>query len=124
MSGKLSYAKIEKTFVHQLRSAVSQSENTTEVINYFSQIAGAFLRAVFEERFDLYDRDVIFDKTTEGKFRFSDNLMKNGEFVKVISASDILDIIGRFALVAEHRMTHLDKHSLKSDLKIRAQMVA
>ncbi len=125
MARQSSYVKLEKSFARELRSEVLHSENTTDVKNCFSQIAGKFLRKAFDSQIDILDKDVILDPSAESKFTFSDKIMSDGNFKTGVKESDIKQILERFANAAEHRYRHLSKNPLKSDLKIRsAQMVA
>jgi hypothetical protein len=119
MAIEFSYAKFEKEFIHDLRLKISHAEDIADVINGFSHVAGAFLRKIIDGEFDLYDDDIIFDSSVEGKYKFSDRLLENKFFLGLIEESDILNIISKFAETADHRYTHLSKHPLKSDLKIR-----
>ena len=110
-SGKnQSFTKIEHEVIHHFREQINLAESMADVQLVFSRTIQGILLQVFDNRIDVKVEDVTLTPEQEPGYALNESLLCNETFKKIWLASDLQQIIERFASSAEHRFKQLRKH--------------
>jgi len=120
MTKQHSFNKIENELLPDFRNKISLAESTEDVKKFFFYtIRELFIKAFPGEVFLEYE-DISLEPGPEAGFTLSRRILGNAEFVNTWNASDLPDVVARFAGGAVNRYKHLRKKPEKTEAKIRA----
>lgn len=113
------FESMEKKYMSLLRKKINESESKTDLVENFSSTVSNFLNQVFNESIAVHDNDIIFKPDTGDKFILSTKLKESEQFLNTWNNSNLPSFIGKVADTTYHRYIHLDKHTEKTEKKIR-----
>lgn len=119
MVRRLSFTKYEHELLPDFRQKINMAESTRDVRNSFYHAASELFDNVFGDtvRIDYDDIELVSD--CDDCFVISDRLRKSTDFASIWKDSDLPNVVARMARSATNRCKRLEKHSEKTDAKIR-----
>jgi len=119
MSKKMSYSKIEKIILHDFRNKVNHAESTEDLKKFFAYTAKDLFNNVFAGgmTFDFDDTSLRPDSVPY--FQLHERLLSSNDFNAVWDGSDLPQVMGRLAKVANNHYIRLAKNPAKTEAKIR-----
>lgn len=115
----LSYTKIENELLPKFRKQVSQAESTEDMKKFFGYSMQELLGQVLSGQIDIGIDDVKLCPEHEPPFEINPQIRSSEVFLSIWNASDLPNIMTRFAEVALHHYLHLAKNLKKTEAKIR-----
>ncbi|MCP4132846.1 MAG: hypothetical protein GY754_17910 [bacterium] len=120
MTKQVSFSTLGNKYMHQLRHKVSHAEDKIDLENQFSYTITNFLKKVFEgKNLTIAAYDVVLNPGAVNFFTLSSKLLNSKVFMDAWDGSDMPHVIKKFADTACHRYIHLDKHSEKTENKLK-----
>jgi hypothetical protein len=119
MTERLSFTKYENECLPKFRQKINEAESTEDVKKFFVYTVRDLLRTIFEGKMQIHYEDVALKPHGKSQFAVSERLRSSKNFKSIWSASDLPQVIGRFAESATRRYRRLEKHREKTDAKIR-----
>lgn len=119
MEKTFSFTAIEKELSHGFRNKVNGAETVNDLRNLFSHTMIALVKKALPETTVIDFGTVGFDPLSEGLVKIDTRLMQKKEFQNLLDHSDLKRVMERFAKSINRRYLHLQKHSEKTNLKIR-----
>lgn len=120
MSKQKSFSQLEKKFLRQFREEVNNAENLSDLRNHFSYtITNLLVQALDAYDIGISEEDIKFDPESDNHYEISKNLKNNKYFQQTCKQSDLINVIDRFADTAYHHYIHINKHTERTNKKIR-----
>lgn len=113
-----SFNQLEHETIHTFREQVNLAENTADLRKVFARTAQGILLKVFDNKLDIKVDDIVLTPGQEPGYALNETVLCNEDFKKIWLASDLPQIIGRFAESASHRFKYLEKHHEHTRSKI------
>jgi len=118
MTRQLSFTKMENELLPKFRKMTNEAESTVEVQKFFIYCMQELFSNAFDGQLELQFEDVELLPEREPPFVLSEKLKSREEFIEAWSASDLPQIVGRFADLALNRYKHLAKNPGKTEAKM------
>ena len=115
----VNFESIEKKYMSLLRKRINESENKADLVKNFSCTLSNFLNNVLDENTAVHESDVSFSPDTLKKFIISPELRQSDYFLNTWNNSNLPNFFSKAADTAYHRYIHLNKHTEKTEKKIR-----
>lgn len=119
MNKQMSFTALENTFRHELRDKLAKSDDAADLEQQFAFVVAGFLRKVFEDRMEIAPEDVRFAPDAPPYYALSPRLLETAVFLETRDASDLPNILERFAQKAYNDHVHLRRRDAQSEQKIR-----
>lgn len=122
MTVQHSFSKIEKELLPAFRQQIGSAESTEDVKKFFVHTIIELINRASEDKLRPRYEDISLNTTppeNSCRFNFSDTITSNSDFDTIWNASDLSNILDRFAAAACNRYTHLLKNPSKTEAKIR-----
>ena len=119
----VNFESVEKKYMSMLRKKLTTSENKTDLAKHFSCTVSNFLNNVLDEEPVVYESDIIFNPDSGKKYTLSTKLKQSEHFLNTWNNSNLPHFVGKAADSTYHRYLHLNKHSEKTEKKIRQNTV-
>ena len=119
----VNFESVEKKYMSILRKKITTSENKTDLAKIFSCTVSSFLNNVLEDEPSVYENDIIFKPDSGKKYIFSTKLKQSEHFLNTWNNSNLPHFMKKAADSAYHRYLHLNKHTEKTEKKIRQNTV-
>ena len=114
-----SFTRVENELLPKFRNMINQSESTEDVKKFFVYCMQDLFAQVFEERLVVRFEEIALSPDKTPPFTLAASLQEHDEFVRLWQASDLSQIVTRFAELALGRYRHLEKNPRKTEAKIR-----
>jgi len=121
MSRQLSFTKQENDLLPKFRKMINEAESTEDVRKFFVYCIQELLAHAFAGRLEVRFEDVGLLPEGDPPYAISEQLRSREEFAEVWNASDLSQIISRFATLALNHHKHLAKNPGKTESKIRME---
>lgn len=121
MSRQESFTKAEHELLPKFRKMINEAESTEDVKKFFSYCIQELLSRAFDGRFKLEFEDVGLVPDKEPPFVISEEVRSQEGFDDVWNASDLSQIVTRFAELALNHYKHLAKNPGKTEAKMHRQ---
>jgi hypothetical protein len=121
MSRQLSFTKQENELLPKFRKMVNEAESTEDVRKFFVYCIQELCTQAFAGRVQVQFEDVGLLPEGQPPYAISEALRSSAPFAEVWQGSDLPQIIGRFAELAQRRYRHLAKNPEKTEAKIRME---
>ena len=115
----VNFESVEKKYMSMLRKRITSSESKTDLAKNFSCTVSSFLNNVLDDEPAVYENDIIFKPDSGKKYMLSTKLKKSEHFLNTWNNSNLPHFMSKAADSAYHRYLHLDKHTEKTEKKIR-----
>ena len=117
MTRQQSFAKIENELLPSFRKRINEAESIEDIRNTFhatieTLFSKTMLGVLGREQIELLP-------SGEPAFALAEEVRTRAQVAQVWDASDLSQIIGRFAALASNHYQHLAKKPMKSEAKIR-----
>lgn len=119
MTRQQSFTRIENELLPRFRKQVSEAETTGEVQKFFRHCLRDLFAQASAGRVSAADEDISLLPEGEETFRIGDRVRAAPGFAEIWEASDLPQIVTRFAEAARNRFRHLAKNPEKTEAKIR-----
>lgn len=119
MARRISFTKHERAILPAFRRRISVAESLQDVSRQFDVAAGELLDRVFAGGLELGVDDLAFSPGAPPHFRVGERLLARPDFALIWRESDLPRTLGRLAETAHHHWRHMQKHTERTDLKIR-----
>lgn len=119
MADKISFTKHEHDVLREFRKRLGFAESSEDVKKFFDFSMRQLFKKVFAEDIDVRIQDCAFSHTNDTHFELSSRLLASELFTDTWDRSDLPSIVKRFAVAANKRHIHLEKHQEKTSSKIR-----
>ena len=113
------FESIEKKYMSMLRKKITTSENKADLSRNFSRTVSIFLNSIMNEKTSVREKDICFNPGCGENFLLSPELTQSRDFQKAWKNSNLPHFISKAADTAYHRYIHLEKHTEKTEKKIR-----
>jgi hypothetical protein len=119
MTRQQSFTRAENDLLPKFRKMTNEAESTEEVKTFFAYCIQELFSHAFAGRLELRFEDVELLPDGEPPFMISKQVRSREDFVQVWDASDLPQIVSRFAEFALNHYKHLAKNREKTEAKIR-----
>jgi glycyl-tRNA synthetase beta subunit len=119
MTVQYSFTKAGNELLPGFRKKMMEAESTEDVKKFFTYAIAELFRKVSEGQMELDFTDISLQPEEEPPFLISETVRASEEFASVWNASDLLQIVSRFAEIAVKHFKHLAKNPQKTESKIR-----
>lgn len=119
MTEKLSFTKYEHECLPAFRQRINKAESVEDVRKVFAYTTRVLVEKIFSGEVKIRDDDVALELHEKSGFSLSSRLVSAKGFKSTWDNSDLPRMVGRFAETAGRRIRRLEKHSEKTDSKIR-----
>lgn len=119
MSRQLSFTKFEKELLPNFRKKINMAESSEDVKTFYARTSMELLEKAFEGEFSLEFDDISLQPGHDDKYVLNDRLFASSTFTEVWNNSDLPNVLARFTDTALNRYAHLEKHTEKTEAKIR-----
>jgi len=119
MAKRLSFSKNEQDILPEFRQRINLAESTEDVKKFFVYTVTELFNHVFTGKIDFVYEDIELQFGEDPYFSVSDRLLSQNDFSAIWECSDLPNVVARFARTAIKRSKRLEKHSEKTDAKIR-----
>jgi len=119
MTEKHSFTKYENECLPAFRQRINKAESVEDVRRVFAYTTRILVEKIFSGEVKIRDDDVSLEPSEKSCFSLSNRLSSAEGFKLTWDNSDLPRMVGRFAETAVRRIKHMEKHSEKTDVKIR-----
>lgn len=119
MTTRLSFTKHEHKILPGFRQKINEAESTQDLKNIFRHAVKDLFEAAFEGKLPLQDEDTQFQPDQSPYYTLSPRLLSTDPFRTLWNDSDLPRVTERLADLSLRRYKRLQKHSEKTDSKIR-----
>ena len=118
-SSFVNFESVEKKYMSILRKKITTSESKADLARNFSCTVSSFLNNVLDNKTSVYEDDISFRPDIGNKYLLSPKLKQSEYFLETWNNSNLPHFISKAADTAYHRYIHLNKHTEKTEKKIR-----
>ena len=118
MTRQQSFTKAENELLPKFRKMTNEAESTVDVQKFFIYCMQELFSNASDGQLKLQFEDVELLPEREPPFMLSEKLRSREEFIEAWNASDLPQIVGRFADLALNRYKHLAKNPGKTEAKM------
>ncbi len=119
MSRQVSFTKFEKELLPDFRQKINLAETAGDVKALYARTCLEFLDKALEGELSLEFEDIALQPDHDDKFVLSDRLLASPAFTDIWNNSDLPNVLARFTDTAINRFLRLEKHTEKTEAKIR-----
>ncbi|MFO7604357.1 MAG: hypothetical protein R6X06_11165 [Gammaproteobacteria bacterium] len=118
MTQMMSLTKYEHQVLPKFREQLNQAESVEDVKKFFIGTIQEFLGLATEGCLAANYEDIALLPDNEPSYRLAPGVT-DSEAIKALASSDLKAVLQRMAEQASHRYKHLNKNTLKTNLKIK-----
>ena len=119
MTKQLSFSKYENEIMPDFRDRINRAESAEDVKKFFVYATNELMNNVFAGKLRLEYGDISLTPAGDQQFTVNERLLGMKEFTEVWNVSDLRHVTGRMAQAAANRYKHMEKHTEKTNAKIR-----
>ena len=119
MSQQLSFTKIENELLPKFRKMTNQAESTEDVKKFFCYCTQELLNQAFGGSLKIDYHDLGLEPGKEPPYFIGEKIRSQAGFAEIWNASDLRQIVGRFAEFSLNHYRHREKMPEKTASKIR-----
>jgi len=119
MTKMRSFSKAENELLPKFRKMTNEAESTEDVKKFFTYSMQELFSHAFAGQLELRFEEIGLLPEKEPCFFISERVRSREDFAEVWQASDLSQIITRFAELAAGHYKHLEKNPKKTEAKIR-----
>ena len=113
------FESVEKKYMSMLRKKITASESKADLAKNFSSTVSSFLNSITNKEISVLEKDISFNPGCGENFLLSQELKQSRDFQSAWNNSNLPHFISKAADTAYHRYIHLEKHTEKTEKKIR-----
>jgi len=114
-----SFSKVENELLPKFRKMTNEAESTEDVKKFFVYSMQELFAQAFAGQLNLRFEDIALSPDGEQPFVIDEQVRTRKDFIAMWQASDLSQIVTRFAELAVGHYKHLDKNPRKTEAKIR-----
>ena len=119
MTERISFTKHEHDSIPLFREKMNKAESVEDIKKVFAHTMRLLLRDILPEQIKVRDDDVVLQPESKIPFELSDRLLSSEGFKTLWYASDLPQVISRFAQSASGRYKRLERKPEKAESRIR-----
>mgnify|MGYP000436382243 CR=1 FL=1 len=119
MTKRISFSKHEQKIIPTFRQKINHAESTEDVKKFFYYSVKELFDDIFQGQVTCDYEDIVLVPGAGPYYSTSQRLLDSESFQSAWRDSDLPRVLGRLADSAVKRYRRLEKHSEKTDLKIR-----
>ena len=119
MTRRLSFSKVENELLPKFRKMTNEAESTEDVKKFFVYCMQELFAQAFGGQLKLRFDEIELLPDEKQPFAFNERIRSREDFIELWQASDLPQIVTRFAELAVGHYKHLGKNPRKTEAKIR-----
>jgi len=119
MSRRISFTKLENELIRSFRDKINTAATAEDIASAFTRTMDKLVAGAMGESTPDAREGITFEPKAKDFYRLDDGLASNASFTDIMDASDLPQIISRFAGTANRRRRRILEHRERTEAKIR-----